>query len=107
MVNAFVQGIYDDDAGDARRREGIHDQILELRCERILRYEGILLYDANDLASECGVSACELMCKCGKDLIEFLSVGVVPRAEEACTEGPIVRNHFGECLGNGRLPRSH
>ena len=58
-----------------------------------LRNEGYLL-------------ACELVRECGKDILEFLSVEVIPRTEEAGTEGTILCDSLGEGLGNGRLPCS-
>jgi len=66
-------------------------------------YGGI--HDPDNSTSKCGIPACELIDKCGKDFLEFFPVEVVPRAE-ACTESSIVRNHFGERLRDGRLSRS-
>ena len=47
--------------------------------------------------------ACELIRERRENVLEFLSVEIVPGAEEACPEGPVVRNHFGECLRDRRL----
>ena len=58
------------------------------------------------MTSECGVPACELVSEGGEDVLEFLSVEVVPGAEEACTEAPGFRYHFGERLGDRRLSGS-
>lgn len=77
--------------------------MLELRYKRIVCYRRIPLYGLDDLTSKCRVPVRELIGKCGKYFLEFLSVEVVSRAEEACTEGSIVRNNFGECLCDCRL----
>ena len=57
----------------------------------------------DDLLSECGVATCELICKGRKDVLEFLSIEVIARAEETCTERSIVRDHSGERLCDSRL----
>ena len=68
-----------------------------------MRHGRVLLYCLNDPSPEVGVPASELVRKRGKDVLEFLSVEVIPRAEEAGTECSILCNHFGECLGDCRL----
>ena len=68
--------------------EEIHDQVLELRYKRITCYRRVPLYDPNDLTPKCGVLACELIGKRRRDVLDFLSVEVIPKTEEAGTEGP-------------------
>ena len=80
--------------------------MLELRYKRILGYERVLSYDLGDLTSKGRVPTCELVRECGKDVLEFLSIEVIPRAEKAGTEGLVPRDHVCERLRNGRLPRS-
>ena len=61
--------------------------------------EGRVLFDTrDDVTSEVGVAACKLVRKGGEDVLEFSSVEVIPRTEEACAEEPIARNCFRERL---------
>jgi hypothetical protein len=57
--------------------------------------EGRVLLDTrDDVASEEGVAACELVGKGGKDVFEFPSVEVIPGTEEAGAEESIVGNRI-------------
>ena len=55
------------------------------------------------MASESGVSACELVRERGEDVLEFPSVEVIPGTEEAGTKDPSLGSYFRERLGDGRL----
>ena len=55
------------------------------------------------MASKGRVSACELVCKRGEDVLEFPPVEVIPRAEETGAKDLSPGNHFRERLGDGRL----
>ena len=105
IVGTLVQGIYDDDARNVGGGEGVDDQNLELRHERVLCHGRVLFDNPNDMASERGVPTCELVRDCGEDVPELLSFEVIPGAEEARAEvdGFTLCNRFGECLGDGRF----
>ena len=57
-------------------------------------YGGVILDDRDDVASKVGIMTCKLVCKGGKDVLEFLSVKVIPGTEEAGTKESL----FGNCL---------
>ena len=103
VVDAFIQSVDYDDARNASGGERVDNQVFELRYERVACHGGVLLYGSDDPASKRGVLACKLVRECGKDILEFLSVEVIPRTEEAGTEGTILRDSLGEGLGDGRL----
>ena len=44
------------------------------------------------MASKVGVMACKLVCKGGKDVLEFPSVKVVPGTEKASTKELLIGN---------------
>ena len=68
-------------------------------------YEGrILLDDGDNMASKVGVTACELVCKGGKDVFELPSVEVITGTEKAGTEDSFVGECFRERLGYCRFP---
>ena len=106
IIHTLVQSVHDDDARKDYGGEGIYNQVFELRYERISCYGGVSFYGVNDFASKCRVAACELIGKCGEDVLEFLAVEVIPETEEARPERPVVRKHFGERLCDSRFSRS-
>ena len=69
-------------------------------------YGRITFYGSDNSIPKCGVPACKLIGKCRRDVLEFLSVEVVPRAEEAWAEDPVLCNHSGERLCDRRLSGS-
>jgi hypothetical protein len=57
--------------------------------------EGRVFLDAgDDVGSEVGVAACELVCKGGEYSLEFSSIEIIPGTEEAGPEGSIGGNRF-------------
>ena len=94
IIDALVQRINNNDAWDAFLGKGFHKEVLELGNEGGVGYGGVLLDDVDDAVPEAGITACELVCKGRKDILEFPSVKVIPGTEEAGAEGSIT----GECF---------
>ena len=65
---------------------------------------GVPLDTGNDVTSEVGVAACELVCKGGENVFEFPSIKVIPGTEEAGAEESIGGNRFRERLSDCRFP---
>ena len=103
IVDTLVQSIYHDNARNFGGGQRINDQVLELGYERTLCHGWILVDDPDDVISEFRIPACELVRKRGENIFQLPSIEVIPRAEEAGTEGPGLGDHFGEGLGDGRL----
>ena len=57
-------------------------------------YSRVPLDTGNDVASEVGITACKLVCKCGKYVFELLSVKVVSGTKETSTKDFLVGNCF-------------
>ena len=64
------------------------------------------IYGCSSLIPKYRVTARELVRECRKYVLEFLSIEVIPGAEEACTKNPILRGHSGERLCDGRFSGS-
>ena len=101
IVDAFIQSVHDDDTGNGGRREGVYDQVFELRNERVACHGRVPLDYTNDLVSKRGEPTCELVGEGREDVLELLPVEVVPRAEKASAEHPCLCNHPGKCLSDG------
>ena len=52
----------------------------------------LLLYSSDNTALKVGVTACKLICKGGKDVLELPPVEVIAGTEEASTE----ESHIGD-----------
>ena len=65
---------------------------------------GVFLDNSDDMVSKVRVTACELVCKGGKDIFEHPSVEVIARTEKAGTEDPLGGDCFRERLGYCRFP---
>ena len=57
-------------------------------------HRGISLDDLDEVVSESGIVASELICECGEDVLERLSVRVITGTEEACAEEVVIAGHF-------------
>ena len=57
-------------------------------------YSGVIFDGRDDVGLEVGIMACKLVCKGGEDIVEFLSVKIIPGTEEAGTKESL----FGNCL---------
>ena len=57
-------------------------------------YSGVILDGRDDVVLELGIMMYKLVCKGGKDMLEFLSIKVIPGTEEASTK----KSLFGNCF---------
>ena len=64
----------------------------------------VFLDSSDDEVSKVRVTACELVCKGGKDILEHPSVEVIAGTEKAGTEDPLAGGCFRERLGYCRFP---
>jgi len=62
--------------------------------------------DFDKVISESRVPACELICECGEDIPEHLSVQITAGTEEACAKDSAIAGQFRDRLGDGRFPGS-
>ena len=65
---------------------------------------GVFLDNSDDMVSKVRVTACELVCKGGKDILELPSVEVITGTEKAGAEDSFVGDCFRERLGYCRFP---
>ena len=57
-------------------------------------YGGVVLDNGDNMVLEVGIMTCKLVCKGGEDVLEFLSVKIIPGTEEAGTKESLSGNCF-------------
>ena len=63
VIDALVQRVNEDNAGDIPFGEGFYKEVFELRNEGGMGYGGVFLDNLDDVISEMGEVACELVCE--------------------------------------------